>query len=103
MEVQCTYTHICMTRLFFTKKESKIGSDEGELAVLLPFCHIVLVKTIKGEYVKSDGKKMALVSIRSLFLCMMIAHLYGRFKIIGQRKTLLDSSLFSKQTLYSLT
>ena len=57
MEVQCTYTHICMTRLFFTKKESEIGSDEGELAVLLPFCHIVLVKTIKGEYVKSDGKK----------------------------------------------
>ena len=57
MEVQCTYTHICMTRLFFTKKESEIGSDEGELAVLLPFCHIVLVKTIKGEYVKSDRKK----------------------------------------------
>ena len=102
MEVQCTYTHICMTRLFFTKKESEIGSDEGELAVLLPFCHIVLVKTIKGEYVKSDGKKMALFSIRSLFLCM-IAHLYCRFKIIGQRKTLLDSSLFLKQTLYSLT
>ena len=102
MEVQCTYTHICMTRLFFTKKESEIGSDEGELAVLLPFCHIVLVKTIKGEYVKSDGKKMALFSIRSLFLCM-IAHLYCRFKIIGQWKTLLDSSLFSQQTLYSLT